>query len=146
MNFPLVHVYKDFKTSLIYINPSVIHPIGCRSTNNRFIKLVPPYSDSDVGKSIKEAIQISIEEPYLPTDVKGFWVEAEGVKSMVSFIRTKLLINITQDIKEKTYEISIMKKYKTTGYTQSKNDFVDVTTSSDHELGHIVLNGFNECK
>ncbi|UKS26604.1 hypothetical protein LOZ80_34675 [Paenibacillus sp. HWE-109] len=149
LNLPSVAVYKDFKTSLIYFNPSVINPIGCRSTNNKFIKLVPPYTDSDVGKAIKEAIQISIAEPYLPNDVKGdFWVEAEGVKSMISFIRTKLFINVTQNVKENSYLISIMKKYKTTGYTHSKNDpeyLVDVTIN-DHELGQIVLDGFNECK
>ncbi|GFZ92254.1 hypothetical protein GCM10008018_43170 [Paenibacillus marchantiophytorum] len=149
LNLPSVAVYKDFKTSLIYIIPSVINPIGCRSTNYKFIKLVPPYTDSDVGKVIREAIQISIAEPYLPKDVKGdFWVEAEGVKSMVSFIRTKLLINVTYNVKENSYQISTMKKYKTTGYTHSKNDpeyLVDVSVN-DHELGHIVLNGFNECK
>jgi hypothetical protein len=66
---------------------------------------------------------------------------------MVSFIRSKLLINVTQNNKENHYQISIMKKYKTTGYTHSKNDpeyFVDVTIS-EVDLGEIVLNGFTEC-
>lgn len=148
LHFPSVAVYKDRKSSVIYLNPSVIHPTGGSSTNKKYIKLESPYTEYEVGRAIKDAIQISIDEPYLPEGVKGdFWIDAEGVKSIISFIRTKCLISVTQIGNEGKIRISVMKKYKTTGYTHSKDDpeYLVDDTISEVELGRVVLKGFSKC-
>ncbi|MFD2671459.1 contact-dependent growth inhibition system immunity protein [Marinicrinis sediminis] len=141
-----VSVFKSAKHGGIFMFPVGVKPNGVPAGVNKPIVDNSPYTTEQLGKSVKDCFEISINKKYNSNDFNDPTISVTGIKSNSKFVKEYSSVDVSFD-NTTGYTVRPLFKQKNGAYSSKEGIQKELPEEvSNTELGQAVLEAFKQCE